>query len=155
MATMAGFGTIPGKVGAGTIPGRVYRPPKPVPPPIGRVVPPPGPPVYRPSGGIPTMPKPIASMKKGGKAAKTGPYKLHKGETVMPKKSALGEGGRFAALKASIEERNKKGPKKPAVAAKRPGGGKVDDPGALSAFIGRKNYGGAKMAAMSAAGRKG
>ena len=36
--------------------------------------------------------------------------------------------------------------------AAKPG---VTDPGALSAFIGRKKYGGKKMASMAAKGRKG
>ena len=48
----------------------------------------------------------------------------------------LGEGGRFAALKTKL--------------SKRPG---VTNPGALAAYIGRKKYGGAKMAKMAAAGR--
>ena len=69
-------------------------------------------------------------------------------------KAPLGEGGRFAALKQSIEARNRTGPKRPAVAAKRPGGGKIEDPGALSAFLGRKKYGKAKFQTMAAAGRK-
>ena len=54
------------------------------------------------------------------------------------KSMAPGGGGRFAALKSSIEKRNQEGPKRPSVAAKRPGGGKVTNPGALSAFLGRK-----------------
>ena len=70
------------------------------------------------------------------------------------KSMAPGGGGRFAALKASIEKRNQEGPKRPAVAAKRPGGGKIENPGALSSFLGRKKYGGKKFAEMSAAGRK-
>ena len=69
------------------------------------------------------------------------------------KEAPLGEGGRFAALKQSIETRNKKGPKKPAVAAKRPGGGKIDNPGALAAFIGRKKYGKGTFQQMAAKGR--
>lgn len=73
---------------------------------------------------------------------------------AKPNKNApLGEGGRFAALKQSIEQQNKSGPKRPAVAAKRPGGGKIEDPGALAGFLGRKKYGAKKMAEMSAAGR--
>ena len=73
---------------------------------------------------------------------------------AKPNKNApVGEGGRFAALTQSIEQRNKKGPKRPAVAAKRPGGGKVDNPGALAAFLGRKKYGKAKFQGMAAAGR--
>lgn len=74
---------------------------------------------------------------------------------VAPNKNAPpGEGGRFAALKQSIEQRNKSGPKRPAVAAKRPGGGKIRDPGALASFIGRRAYGPEKFAQMAAAGRK-
>lgn len=73
---------------------------------------------------------------------------------AMPNAGArLGEGGRFAALRQSIERRNKKGPKKPAMAAKRSGGGKVENPGALSAFIGRKKYGKGRFQAIAAAGR--
>jgi len=49
----------------------------------------------------------------------------------------LGEGGRFAALKEKIAKR-----------------GGVRNPGAVAAAIGRKKYGGPKMAKMSAAGRK-
>ena len=52
-------------------------------------------------------------------------------------KAKLGSGARFAALKKSI-------------AAK----GNVRDPGAVAAAIGRKKYGGKKMAAMAAKGRK-
>ena len=48
----------------------------------------------------------------------------------------LGQGGRFAALKAKL--------------ADRPG---VTNPGALAASIGRKKYGAKKMAKMAAAGR--
>lgn len=70
------------------------------------------------------------------------------------RKAPVGEGGRFAALKESIEERNRKGPKRPSVAAKRPGGGKIESPGALSAFLGRRKYGSEKFAKMAAAGRK-
>lgn len=55
------------------------------------------------------------------------------------KKSApkLGSGARFAALKAKL-------------AAK----GKVSNPGAVAASIGRKKYGNAKMQSMAAKGRK-
>lgn len=57
---------------------------------------------------------------------------------AMPNKNApLGEGGRFAALKAAL--------------AKKPG---IKDPGALAAAIGRKKYGNAKFNALSAAARK-
>ena len=72
----------------------------------------------------------------------------------MADDTSLGGGGRFRALKASIEARNRTGPKNKAAAAKRPGGGKIKDPGALAAFLGRKKYGAAKMAEMSAAGRR-
>lgn len=53
-------------------------------------------------------------------------------------KAPLGEGGRFAVLKSKL--------------AKRPG---VEDPGALSAWIGKKKYGAKKMASMAAKGRSG
>jgi len=51
-------------------------------------------------------------------------------------KAPLGQGGRFAAVKAA--------------AAK--GGAK--NPGAVAAMVGRKKYGAEKMAKMAAAGRK-
>jgi len=51
-------------------------------------------------------------------------------------KAPLGQGGRFAALKAKLAGR--KG---------------VTNPGALAASIGRKKYGAKKMAKMSAKGR--
>ena len=55
---------------------------------------------------------------------------------AKPNASApLGQGGRFAALKSKLSS--------------RPG---VTNPGALAAYIGRKKYGAAKMASMSAAG---
>lgn len=58
---------------------------------------------------------------------------------AMPNANApLGQGGRFAALKATL--------------AKKPG---IKNPGALAAAIGRKKYGAARMAKMSAAGREG
>ena len=50
-------------------------------------------------------------------------------------KAPLGEGGRFAALEKSLS-------------------GKVNNPGAVAASIGRKKYGAKKMAKMSAAGKK-
>ena len=53
------------------------------------------------------------------------------------RKPPLGSGERFAALKKQLSTR--KG---------------VTDPGALSAAIGRRRYGAAKMSAMAAAGRK-
>lgn len=59
-------------------------------------------------------------------------------ENNMAKKSMrLGGGGRFAKLEKSI-------------AAK----GKVSNPAAVAAAIGRKKYGAAKMAKMAAAGRR-
>ncbi len=56
-------------------------------------------------------------------------------ENQMAKSMKLGGGGRFAKLKKSLS-------------------GKVDNPGAVAASIGRKKYGSSKMAKMSAAGRK-
>jgi len=54
----------------------------------------------------------------------------------MAKKSMkLGGGGRFAKLEKSLK-------------------GKVSDPAAVAASIGRKKYGAAKMAKMAAAGRR-
>ncbi len=53
------------------------------------------------------------------------------------KKAPLGEGGRFAALKATL--------------AKKKG---VKDAGALAAFIGRKKYGNKQFQALGAAARK-
>ena len=70
-------------------------------------------------------------------------------------KAPVGEGGRFAALTESIEERNRKGPKRPSVAAKRAGGGKIENPGALAAFLGRRKYGKGRFQQMATAGRKG
>jgi len=52
-------------------------------------------------------------------------------------KARLGSGARFAALKSKLASR-----------------GGIRNPGALAASIGRKKYGNAKMAKMSAAGRK-
>jgi len=54
-------------------------------------------------------------------------------------KPPLGSGGRFAELKSQLAQRM---------------GSKVQNPGALAAYIGRKEYGPAKMAKLSAAGRK-
>lgn len=57
---------------------------------------------------------------------------------AKPNKNApLGEGGRFAAVKA---------------AAARSG---ARDPAAVAAAVGRKKYGAKRMAALSAAGRRG
>lgn len=52
-------------------------------------------------------------------------------------KAPLGEGGRFAALKKKLGAKG------------------ASNPGALASFIGRKKYGNAKMAKMSAKGRQG
>jgi hypothetical protein len=61
----------------------------------------------------------------------------------MAKSMSVGGGGRFAALKSKLEGRMKGHAK-----------GKPHDAGALAAYIGRKKYGAAGMAKMSAAGRK-
>jgi len=53
----------------------------------------------------------------------------------MAKSMKLGGGGRFAKLKAKLK-------------------GKVKNPGAVAASIGRKKYGKAKFQKMAAAGRK-
>jgi hypothetical protein len=55
-------------------------------------------------------------------------------------KAKLGSGARFAALERHLEHRKN--------------ADKVHDPGALAAYIGREKYGAAKMAALSAKGRK-
>ena len=60
----------------------------------------------------------------------------------MATKPKLGSGERFAALKGKLEARMRGHAK-----------GKPHDAGALAAYIGRKKYGAAKMAKMSAAGR--
>lgn len=52
-------------------------------------------------------------------------------------KAPLGEGGRFAALKAKI--------------ARNP---KITNPGAVAAAIGRRKYGNKKMAELAARGRR-
>lgn len=52
------------------------------------------------------------------------------------RKPKLGSGKRFAALKGKLAKRG------------------VQNPGALAAFIGRKKFGAARMAKMSAAGRQ-
>jgi hypothetical protein len=56
---------------------------------------------------------------------------------IKGKKPALGQGGRFKALKTAIGKR-----------------GKVKNPAAVAAWIGRKKYGKAKFQKMAAAGRK-
>jgi hypothetical protein len=55
----------------------------------------------------------------------------------MTKKPKLGSGKRFEKLEKSIVSK-----------------GKVSNPAAVAAAIGRKKYGATKMAKMSAAGRK-
>lgn len=60
-----------------------------------------------------------------------------KGSAKKVVKAKLGSGARFAALKAKIAAR-----------------GNVTNPAAVAAAIGRKKYGNAKMAKMSAAGRR-
>ena len=72
----------------------------------------------------------------------------------MANDMTIGGGGRFKALQASIEERNRKGPKNKASAAKRSGGGKIRDPGALAAFLGAKQFSRPKMQEMAAKGRR-
>jgi hypothetical protein len=57
--------------------------------------------------------------------------------TYQGKSTRLGGGGRFARLAADLKRK-----------------GKVRDPKAVAAAIGRKKYGKRKMATMSAAGRK-
>ena len=52
-----------------------------------------------------------------------------------PTRARLGSGTRFAELKRKLS-------------------GKVSNPGAVAASIGRKKYGSKKMAALSAAGRR-
>lgn len=54
----------------------------------------------------------------------------------MAKSMKLGGGGRFAKLKKSLS-------------------GKVSDPGAVAAAIGRKKYGASKMSSLSANARRG
>ena len=57
----------------------------------------------------------------------------------------LGSGARFAKLEHSLSNRMK---------GHSHGNKAVHDPAALAAYIGRKKYGAAGMAKMSAAGRK-
>jgi len=74
-----------------------------------------------------------SGWKESGKKAKTAPEEAEKEE----KKPPLGTGERFKKLKAKI-------------AAK----GKVKDPGAVAAWIGRKKYGKARFQKLGAKGRK-
>jgi len=62
--------------------------------------------------------------------------KLARMQYERAKKKPLGEGSRFKALKGALAKRGAR------------------NPGALAAWIGRKKYGKAKMAKLSAAGRK-
>ena len=59
-----------------------------------------------------------------------------KTKKTTAKKPKLGTGKRFASLESKLKSKGAK------------------DPGALAAAIGRKKYGNAKMAKLSAAGRK-
>jgi len=56
---------------------------------------------------------------------------------MMKKKPPLGSGKRFAALKSEIAKK-----------------GKVKDPGAVAAAVGRKKYGAKKFQALAAKGKK-
>ena len=69
----------------------------------------------------------------------TSKAKKTKGSSYVAKgeKPPLGEGGRFVALESAIAKK-----------------GKVTNPGAVAAAIGRKKYGKAKFQKMAAAGRK-
>jgi len=70
-------------------------------------------------------------------------------------KAKLGTGSRFAALEKSIEsQKTAKTARGKKMASALPGGGKIRDPAALAAAIGRKKYGTERMAKLSAAGRK-
>lgn len=79
----------------------------------------------------------MGSFERGGIVPRTGNYKLHKGEAVVPK-AKLGSGARFAALKSKLG--HQKG---------------IHNPAALAAAIGRKKYGNKKMSQLSAGGRHG
>lgn len=67
-------------------------------------------------------------------------YPIAKKAAVKKKVAKPGTGARFTALKKTVGARK--------------GKGKVTNPGALAAFIGRKKFGAAKFAKMSAAGKK-
>jgi hypothetical protein len=62
-------------------------------------------------------------------------------------KAPVGEGGRFAALKEKLSSRRGK--------ARTGKSRKVNNPGALAAYIGRKKYGKKKFQKMAGAGRGG
>lgn len=82
--------------------------------------------------------KALGSFKKGGMVKKTGMYKLHEGEKVVPKpdaKAPVGSGGRFAAMEQKLA-------------------GKVKNPAAVAAKIGMNKYGKGKMQKMAQAGKK-
>ena len=72
--------------------------------------------------------------KRGGSIGRGMGVALKGGGTVT--KPPLGSGGRFKALSNKLQKRG------------------ATNPGALAAWIGRKKYGPAKMAAMSKKGRK-
>jgi hypothetical protein len=81
-------------------------------------------------GVVPPQLRPFLKKSKSAKSAAISGGK---------KKAKLGSGKRFAALKRKL--------------AARRGKSKVSDPGALAAYIGRKKFGAAKFAKLSAAGR--
>lgn len=74
---------------------------------------------------------PVKGYMRGG-TVKAGPSRM-----AMASGGKVGDGSRFGAVKSKLSER-----------------GGVKNPGALAASIGRKKYGGEKMAKMSAAGPK-
>lgn len=72
----------------------------------------------------------------------------------MASKAKVGTGKRFAALEKSIKEKKVgKTARGKKMAEAKPGGGKIEDPAALAAVIGREKYGAKKMAAMAGKGR--
>lgn len=79
-----------------------------------------------------------SSPKRGKKASKPARKAAKKTYEKAKKTSKLGSGKRFAALSDSIKK----------------GGYSKKAAGAIAASIGRKKYGGKKMASMSAKGRK-
>lgn len=66
----------------------------------------------------------------------------------------LGTGERFAALVSKLRKRKPKTTRGRKAAASRPGGGKVKNPRALAAWIGRRKYGKGRFQKLAAAGRK-
>ena len=80
----------------------------------------------------------LCSPRQGGKmASKSAGTLARMAYQRAKKKYKPGQGGRFAALKKSIAAR-----------------GKVRNPGAVAAAIGRKKYGKKRFQAMAAAGKK-